>query len=657
MLAKLPFILLSLAIVALAAISLVPGGEGAYASLPMVCLWGAIAIFATIYIFRRKLYRRAAVFTLHIAFLVILAGAAITWFSGSSTTLHLRVGQPAEIGGHRVELTRFAVEYYPGTQAPADFVSTLLIDGREARVSMNRTHTAGAYRIFQTAYDPDRQGSILTVASDRAGTAVSYAGYALLAVAMLWCLIERRKSRSAAVALLALTAFGASAAPRTIPAHVADEMGRLYVYRGGRIMPLSTLAHDFSLKVAGSTSPAGVTAEQFLSGWLFFYDDWKTVPCIKVKGEGRLALTDFFAPGGAYRFDGPGHTDANEKFSLISEAVAGSLWRIFPQHHSAEGYEWLSPVDSPQGDIDVDEWHFIRHGLNYLAELASDGRWDEFNTAIQKIEMYQYAKAHEVLPGPWPVRCERAFVRLSSWPWAAALLLLGGLLSFFFFSPVWARAVAGAGALWVGILIALSWIASGAVPLTDGSQTMLCLALVALVTGLWVGRRNARIVPLAAIVGALALAVALLGSRQPQITQAVPVLRSPLLSVHVLAVTCAYALLALMAMCGAAWLLGRRELLAIGHRLIEPAVFLLAAGIFIGAVWANMSWGRYWGWDPKETWALITMLVYSLPLHRASLPALARDRVFAWYSLVAFVTVLVTYFGVNFFMSGLHSYA
>ena len=91
--------------------------------------------------------------------------------------------------------------------------------------------------------------------------------------------------------------------------------------------------------------------------------------------------------------------------------------------------------------------------------------------------------------------------------------------------------------------------------------------------------------------------------------------------------------------------------------LLLPALFLLAAGIFIGAVWANQSWGRYWGWDPKETWALITMLVYAFPLHDASLAFFRRPKVFHWYVLCAFLSVLVTYFGVNFFMAGLHSYA
>ncbi|MDE6288345.1 MAG: cytochrome c biogenesis protein CcsA, partial [Muribaculaceae bacterium] len=140
-------------------------------------------------------------------------------------------------------------------------------------------------------------------------------------------------------------------------------------------------------------------------------------------------------------------------------------------------------------------------------------------------------------------------------------------------------------------------------------------------------------------------------------TPVVPVLRSPLLSLHVLSVMLAYTGLAIIALCSAAYLCGRRHLLVFSRKLLLPTVFLLTAGIFIGAVWADRSWGRYWGWDPKEVWALITLLIYSFPLHTSLLPCLRCKRAFAIYTFVAFITVLITYFGVNFFMRGLHSYA
>ena len=139
-----------------------------------------------------------------------------------------------------------------------------------------------------------------------------------------------------------------------------------------------------------------------------------------------------------------------------------------------------------------------------------------------------------------------------------------------------------------------------------------------------------------------------------------PVLQTPLLGIHVSVIMLAYTLFAVIMVNGVLGLCmphRRESLMQLSRVLLYPAVFCLTAGIFIGAVWANMSWGRYWGWDPKETWALITMLVYALPLHTHLLPWLRRPLVFHVYMAVAFLFVLFTYFGVNLLLGGLHSYA
>ena len=121
-----------------------------------------------------------------------------------------------------------------------------------------------------------------------------------------------------------------------------------------------------------------------------------------------------------------------------------------------------------------------------------------------------------------------------------------------------------------------------------------------------------------------------------------------------------YALFFLMAIVAAKSLVNagkaRSEGVALNHVLLAPAVFLLAGGIFVGAIWANQSWGRYWGWDPKETCALITMLIYALPLHTGSVSFLRKDKGFSIYIMIAFLSVIFTYFGANYLFSGLHSY-
>jgi ABC-type transport system involved in cytochrome c biogenesis permease subunit len=150
-----------------------------------------------------------------------------------------------------------------------------------------------------------------------------------------------------------------------------------------------------------------------------------------------------------------------------------------------------------------------------------------------------------------------------------------------------------------------------------------------------------------------------------QITPLMPVLQSPLLSVHVMTVMCAYALFALQMLSGIQALVlirqGRESeterVTALSQLLLYPAVFLLAIGIFLGAVWANVSWGNYWSWDPKESWALNTLMVYAVPFHGASIPVFRRPTVYHAYMVAAFIAVLVTYFGVNYLLGGMHSYA
>ncbi|MDE5795855.1 MAG: cytochrome c biogenesis protein CcsA, partial [Muribaculaceae bacterium] len=176
-------------------------------------------------------------------------------------------------------------------------------------------------------------------------------------------------------------------------------------------------------------------------------------------------------------------------------------------------------------------------------------------------------------------------------------------------------------------------------------------------------QRGTAIAPAAMTASGVAMAVAALGVREPAIGQLVPALTSPLLSIHVMLVMCAYALLLMCALNSLRVLCSRPvpktecRLAKLSLLLLYPAEMLLGAGIFIGAIWANQAWGRYWGWDPKETWALVTFFVYCLPLHPRVIPALSRPRVLSWFLTLAFLTVLMTWFGVNYLLSGLHSYA
>ena len=212
------------------------------------------------------------------------------------------------------------------------------------------------------------------------------------------------------------------------------------------------------------------------------------------------------------------------------------------------------------------------------------------------------------------------------------------------------------------VLLCLLWYGRGVFPATNGAEALMLLALsVALLAVAWGRKGQVALLRRALLVVAgvfFVIAVCSLdGGGEVQ-----PILRTPLLGVHVITIIIAYALLACAAVNAVIALCtkdSRRRVTQalLGRLLLYPATMLLATGIFIGAVWANLSWGRYWGWDPKEVWALVTLLVCSVVFHTRSLPFMAKPVMFHIFCIVAFVAVLFTYFGVNYLLGGLHSYA
>ena len=221
----------------------------------------------------------------------------------------------------------------------------------------------------------------------------------------------------------------------------------------------------------------------------------------------------------------------------------------------------------------------------------------------------------------------------------------------------------GIAALYLTTCSTLRGFSAGHIPLSNGFETMQFLALSILVVALLLSFHSDLFLSFGMLSSGLALMVSVIGESNPQITELMPVLGSPLLSIHVIIIMLSYTLFCFLFFNGITGLVllkkGKsiQQLTHLSRLLLYPALFLLTAGIFIGAVWANISWGRYWGWDPKETWALITMLVYALPLHQGSLKAFRREKFLHTYLIVAFMTILMTYFGVNFLLGGLHGYA
>ena len=698
-----------------------------YDNIAFVALWSVIAVSGAIYIVLRGMVKRVSVLMLHLALLVILAGAGITWFTALHGKMQAVNGQAINVfktsDGEQhtlpftVTLQSFDIQTYPGTPAPMDFVSRIQVnDGNsqpvEGTVSMNKVFSHRGYRFYQSGYDAQGRGAIFTVAHDPWGIGVTYTGYALLLMGMIAVLLDKRTAfrallrhpalkRGTLSAIALVTGFTlAQAQPATLPREVADAMGDLYILHNNRICPFQTFARQFTAKLCGKTSFKGLSAEQVACGWIFYYDDWKHEPMIKVKNgvvrrllgiEGKHAsLEDFYRTVSSGRMQQAIDSlqaiddqatlralgEADERYQIANMVAAGTLVKLFPLNHNGS-LEWYShgSLDIPH-DIDDGKWLFLRSGMDYLYEMVAKQDWDGATGFITKIKKYQVKECGTLLPTATAFQAEKLYNRME-WdrPLAMALATLGIILFI-----ITCRCVARSSRLprWAGITalatlaltlayltmaLALRWVISGHVPMSNGFETMQFMAWATTVLTLLLGRRSMLVFPCGILTTGLALMVASFGESNPQITQLMPVLASPLLSIHVAVIMVAYSLLAFLMLGGIMAVVLRRDhavverLHVVGQIILYPAVFLLTAGVFIGAVWANVSWGSYWSWDPKEVWALITLIIYALPLHGQSLPWMRRPLFFHIYCILAFLSVLVTYFGVNFILGGRHSYA
>ena len=215
--------------------------------------------------------------------------------------------------------------------------------------------------------------------------------------------------------------------------------------------------------------------------------------------------------------------------------------------------------------------------------------------------------------------------------------------------------------LYLTLVIGLRWYISGTGPYVGRYNVMMLMAWFSTLAILLLYRRFPLIEPLGFLLAGFTMLLASRENVSPQIMPLMPVLRSPLLSIHVVSMMMSYTLFGLVAFNGIMGVAvpsreARESLRDVSLVVLYPAVFLLTFGTFLGAVWANISWGSYWAWDPKETWALVTMLVYAFTLHGGALKPFRNPRFFHWYTIAAFLCVLITYFGVNLLLGGMHSY-
>ncbi len=665
---------------------------------------------------------RPAALVLHLSLALILAGALVTTFSASKGTLHVREGESSRAFETKdgtvlelpfsVELEGFEVLYHSGTDAASDYSSRLRFTRngsviREGEVRMNRILSCKGYRFYQTDYDSDEAGVTFTVSHDPVGIAVIYTGYALLLLGLLAFFFTDRRFKKffgnalgySSVIAIALcfeaTASAAentkgriseysgvpaketparrgSAAPKALPKNIAAEFGELYVLYHGRICPLQTLASDFSAKLYGTSGIKGLTDEQVLTGWMFYGTSWRNIPMHNRKKA----------------------VDAMDKEATVKALYSGDLLKIYPLRDSTGRLGWYSQSDRlPEGVAD-EEWLFVRKSMDYIFELVVNREYDRLCGSLEKLRRFQESKMGESLPPLHRIKAERAYNALPPlFPIAGTFLIIGLVM----LAVAMRRMVAGeltdtvsmAGSenlspltteqgcfsglfkaagiaaafvffLVLTVVLGLLWVAGGHIPFSNGAETMLSIAWTAMLAAVLSFRKFPIMLPFGIIVASLAALVSAMGDANPAVTQLMPVLSSPLLSVHVSLMMLSYTILAVIMINGICGLIASgasAKMARMSEALMYPALFFLGSGIIAGSVWANVSWGSYWNWDPKETWALITFLIASLGVHRTRLPFLHSPRAYHIYTLILSASVLFTYFGVNYLLGGMHSYA
>lgn len=690
--------------------------------------------------------RKYGALLLHISFIVILLGALVTNIFGFEGIVHIREGETAS---HMrtteddarplpfsIRLDDFKLVRYPGSHSPSSFESFLTIrtdEGeRSEHIYMNKVIYEQGYRLYQSSYDSDEQGTVLTVNNDRIGTAITYAGYLFLLAGMLLTLADRKSrfrqlakqlKHTAPILLLAFipaVSFAQKADTElllksTIPVEQAEQWGRLQVQcPTGRIEPLDTYTDKLLRKIYRSNSFEGLTSEQVIIGFLMNPAYWGNVPFIRQTNkelqqayslpEGKyLRFLDVFDEGGRYliadavdkAYSRPAAERSrmekdllklDEKVNILYSLQQGKMLALFPLPGDTGG-KWYSPGDDLSVFSGRDSLFVSKIMPWYLGEAVDalrTGDWESAQEVLSMMNVYQQKQSATPLLTKKQVAWELFYNKARLFFWSAMGYMAMGLLLLIFvvwrlLKPKrWFRFIIIPLVMLVVLIfllhtsgIAIRWYISGRAPWANAYESMIYVAWATALAGLLFIKRSSMTLALAAFFAGIILFVANLNFMDPEITPLVPVLKSYWLMIHVAVITASYGFFGISFLLGLLTLafMGTsnpskvvllqphiRELRIINEMSLHIGLYLLTAGIFLGAVWANESWGRYWGWDPKETWALITMVVYAFILHARFLPALRSNYAFSVMSVLGLASVLMTYFGVNYYLSGLHSY-
>jgi len=643
-----------------------------------------------------------------------------------------------------IKLNDFQLDRYPGSMSPSSYASQVtVIDGKDNKempfhIYMNHVLNYRGYRFFQSSYDRDEQGSILSVNHDYWGTLFTYIGYLLMALGMVLSLISRKShfaavgrflkksstvAKTTAVLLLIFLATGSSAlfaqhnhlAINKVPPIneiQAAKFGKLIVQSNdGRLKPVNTLSSELLRKLSSKNSYKGMNSDQVLLGMMSNPLYWQLIPIIKVgdkdlakvlgiKGKyaayvdfidmkkGGYKLQNYISqvyakkPSSRSRMDNE-IMKVDERVNISYMIYTGKLLKIIPDSRFPN-HSWYSPESKLVGLSKPDSM-MLANVIPQYYKAVSKGNIQLADKLLSNIVAFQKKYAAAIYPTQTKINAE---ITYNKWRIFDRLGIAYGLIGLIMIVLLFIDILKGSkliktimkgllGIIILGFLLqtiglGMRWYISGHAPWSDGYESMLYIGWVTLMAGLLFSKRSMMTVAATTILSSIILMVAHLSWMDPEITNLVPVLKSYWLTIHVSVITASYGFLALSALLGFFNLVLTiikspknnlrisqqiSELTAINERSLVIGLYMLTIGTFLGGVWANESWGRYWGWDPKETWALVSVLVYSFIAHMRNIPGLKSKFSFNLASLLAYFSILMTFFGVNYYLSGLHSYA
>lgn len=496
-----------------------------------------------------------------------------------------------------------------------------------------------------------------------------------------------------------------------IPADHAARFGMLPVQFRGRVMPMNTFSAEILRKISQDQSIGKLNADQFLLSLLAMPQMWMQVPLIALPDEQISAqynlpmevapYASFFDHQGNYRLlprlqeiyhRAPVDRTAadknlikvDERVNILYQLINHTMPGIYP-HSTDPLHTWYAPGE--------DLSHFPKEDSLFIADIFKryltgvqlalvQGDWSKPDEALAEIVRYQQLNDKASLIHPKKLAAEVRYNQMNIFNRSkTGYFIFGGVLLIFVFIQMWRKQAwlqNGVFTLIVFIValfiyhstgMAMRWYISGYAPWSNSYETMVYVAWATVLAGFIFGRKNTLTLALATLFGGVILFVSSLNWMDPQINTLVPVLKSPWLMFHVAVIVAAYGFFGISFLLGATNLsimafskknalmpYRIKELSLINNLSLLVGLSLMTIGTFLGAIWANESWGRYWGWDPKETWALITIVVYTVVTHLHLVKRWNNTWVFNLWSVLAFSSVLMTYLGVNYLLSGMHSY-